>query len=69
MTNEEKENLMTYPKELLVKEIERLYHNESLNEDNNQQFDLWIDEFLVANGLEKYVQPLHNFLAEKVSED
>jgi hypothetical protein len=54
---------------LLELEVERCHHNEDLENENNLQFDKWVDEFLIANGLEKYIDPLHDYLSEKVSND
>jgi len=50
-------------------EVERCHHNEDLENENNLQFDKWVDEFLIANGLEKYIDPLHDYLSEKILGD
>ena len=50
-------------------EVLRCHKNEELEIENHQKFDQWTEEYLIIHGLSKHIQPLHDYLAEKISGD
>ena len=51
----------------LENEVNRCHENEILENENNLQFDRWVEEFLIVHGLSKYIKPLNKYLIDKVS--
>jgi len=52
---------------MLQMEVTRCHKNEKLENENNLQFEKWTEEFFIVHGLSKYIEPLNNYLIEKIS--
>lgn len=52
---------------MLQMEVTRCHKNEELENENNLQFEKWTEEFFIVHGLSKYIEPLNNYLIEKIS--
>ena len=50
------------PREALIAELERLWENEVIHEENNAQFEAWTDAFFRAHGLAHLIKPYHDYI-------